>query len=174
MHGFDVFDTTGIDKKLIGSRVTFSGYLDEDHFFNDDVVKGKLEAVRMTAVEVKAEKIRMAVEKEDYEAAHPTCKTNWKVCANNSDFTDSGAWSEIVYVCQTASNKSARYGKPQWSWGPFSSHLSGDDYPKTGIITAIDEDVKFQNGFGVYGASRVVCVYDMNSGRIVSLSASPL
>ena len=175
IHGFDIFDVPKIGKQLIGSKISFSGYLSEKHFFNDDVVKGKIEAILMSASEVQAKKLRVAAELEAYEAAHPTCRTNWRVCTNNSDLMEhSQAASIISSVCQTAANEAARYGKPEWSWVPFGSYLRGQDYPRTGIITVIDERVKFQNGFGVYGASRAVCVYDMQSRTIVNLSIDPL
>jgi hypothetical protein len=63
-HGFDVFGLSKIDedKAVKGSKVTFSGYLAEDHFFNDDVVWGKIDAVLMTAAEVEAEKAKVAAE----------------------------------------------------------------------------------------------------------------
>jgi hypothetical protein len=79
-HGFDVFGLSKVDENLVGSKVTFSGYLDEYHVFNDDVVRGKIEAILMHADDVKAEELRAAAEKKAYEDTHPTCATNWMVC----------------------------------------------------------------------------------------------
>jgi hypothetical protein len=54
-HGFDVSLASPADKSLVGSKVTFSGYLMEDHTMNDDVDRGSIDAVVQTAEQVKAE-----------------------------------------------------------------------------------------------------------------------
>ena len=56
MHGFDVEMIGKLDASIVGSKVLFSGYLDEDHTWNDDVSRGELEAVLMNSTEVNAEK----------------------------------------------------------------------------------------------------------------------
>src|SRR6476660_985664 len=159
-HGFDVFGLVKIDGALAGSKVVFSGYLKESHFFNDDVVDGRIEAVLKNAAEVRAEKILAEAAKNDFEQEHPTCATNWKACGDNSDLVaNSPVWTRTQIACRRAANESARYGAPKWGWAVFSKFLRGDDYPRTGRFTAVDEDVRFQNGFGVYGRTRVVCVF---------------
>jgi hypothetical protein len=171
IHGFDVF---GLDKPdLVGSKVLFSGYLQEDHTFNDDVVRGKIDAVLMSAAELEAEASRVAAEQKAHEEAHPTCKTRWTVCVDTSDLAENNpVWEKVRYSCKRAGDQAARYGAPQWSWVPFDSYLRGDDFLKTGNVTAIDSDVRFQNGFGIYGRSRVVCIYNLNEGRVVNVSVS--
>jgi hypothetical protein len=172
MHGFDVEMSQKMDANIVGCKVLFSGYLDEDHTFNDDVSRGEINDLLMNPREVNAEKERLEAEKKAYEDAHPTCATNWKVCTSNSDLVEnSSVWLwKVKSGCESAADDAARYGKPNWSWVPFGSYLKGDDYPKTGIVTAIDEDVSFQNGFGTYGRSRVVCVYDLNTDRVINVS----
>jgi hypothetical protein len=111
-----------------------------------------------------------------HEDAQPTCETDWKVCASNSDLVENNPdwlW-KVTRDCRIAADEAAKYGEPKWSWVPFGKYLRGTDYPKTGIVTAIDEDVRFQNGFGTYGRSRVVCVYDLNTRRVVNLSVDRL
>ena len=153
----------------------FSGYLAEDHMFNDDVVRGKIEAILMSAAEVEAEEAKAAAEKKAYEAAHPTCATNWMVCTNNGDLVEnSSIWLKVQVACRLAAEGAARYGEPKWGWISFGRYLRGNDYPKTGVVTAIDEDVRFQNGFGVYGRSRVICVYDLKNQLVINVSVNLL
>ncbi len=164
IHGFDVFGLTSLDDQLVGSKVIFSGYVAEEHTFNDDVRNGQIETILLSAAEVKA-----------YEDAHPTCEKHWKACTSNSDLIEhNSAWMfHGVSACKIAADERARYGEPKWSWVPFGKYRTGDDYPKTGIVTVGDEDVSFQNAFGTYGRSRVVCVYDMNDERVVNVSVTP-
>jgi hypothetical protein len=44
-HGFDVFGLSNVEKAIVGSKVIFSGYLNEHHLFNDDVVRGRIETI---------------------------------------------------------------------------------------------------------------------------------
>jgi hypothetical protein len=142
--------------------------------FNDDVVRGKIEAILMHADDVKAEELRAAAEKKAHEDTHPTCATNWMVCTNNTDLVKNNpTWFKIQLACQLAANKAARYGEPKWGWVPFGKYLPGNGYRATGTITAIDDDVRFQNGFGVYGRSRVVCIYDLRNGLVANMSVTP-
>jgi hypothetical protein len=101
VHGFDVFGLGSVDAQIIGSKVVFSGYLAEDHTFNDDVKSGAIEYILMSAAEVKA-----------YEDAHPTCEKNWKVCADNSDLIEHNtAWMfHGVAACKLAVDEKAKYG----------------------------------------------------------------
>ena len=56
MHGFDVEMIEKLEASIVGSKVIFSGHLDEDHMMNDDVSRGQIEAVLMSSTEVNAEK----------------------------------------------------------------------------------------------------------------------
>jgi hypothetical protein len=58
-HGFDVEMIDRPLTALYGARIIFSGYLAEGHRYNDDVIWGRIDAVVMTANEVKAEKERL-------------------------------------------------------------------------------------------------------------------
>ena len=56
MHGFDVEMIEKLEPSIVGSKVLFSGYVNEDHMMNDDVSRGQIEAVLMSSTEVNAEK----------------------------------------------------------------------------------------------------------------------
>jgi hypothetical protein len=59
MHGFDVQLTEEPEPTLYGAKVLFSGYLTHGHVYYDDVSRGRIDAVLMTATEVDAEKQRL-------------------------------------------------------------------------------------------------------------------
>ncbi len=166
VHGFDVFGMHA-DSQLVGSRVIFSGFLAESHLFNDDVVRGKIESVLMNAARVQAEK-------KAYDDTHPTCSKSWRACKDNLDLIENNsAWMfHGKGACMTAAEDTARYSKPKWSWVPFGKYLPVNVYRKDGKVHDIDEDVGLQNAFGIYGRSRVVCVYDMNAERVLDLSVN--
>lgn len=94
------------------------------------------------------------------------CETNWKQCKDNSDMANNYRnWSDVQIGCKYAANNKAKYGSPTWPWFPFTSFRPGSDYPKTGIVTAVEPDAQFQNSYGAYEHVRVVCVYDLTSQR---------
>lgn len=111
-------------------------------------------AADVKAAEVKSPKVQQ-----------PSCKTQWKLCTDNGDMANNYEnWSWVKGRCGEAADKTAKYDDPKWSWKTFSYIIRGDDYPKTGIVTLVDQDVKFQNKFGTYVKSKVTCEYDLNKG----------
>lgn len=102
-----------------------------------------------------------------------TCKEKWSLCADNADFINNYSKTfDAQYACKELTNRRVRFGDPEWSWTPFGKFRRGDDFPKTGIVKLIDDDVKIQNAFGTKLHGFVECWYDFNSktATIVDLS----
>jgi hypothetical protein len=92
--------------------------------------------------------------------AAPSCRTDWKLCANNSELANNWkGYGLAQYACKRAANDSARYGTPEWpsasrpwptSWlGNFHKFRPGTSM-KNGRITLIEDEAKFQNGVPVF------------------------
>jgi hypothetical protein len=83
----------------------------------------------------------------------------------------------VQFDCKEKGNSEARYGTPEWpgffSGGAFGSFRRGTDYVTTGIVTAIEPDAQFQNGFGAMVHSTVVCKYDLKSKTVISVDILP-
>lgn len=104
---------------------------------------------------------------------NPTCKSDWKLCADNADLMNNfNGVSRVTVECKIAAQKLAKYGEPKFPWLSFGTFLTGNAYVKTGIVTAIEKEAQFQNGFGAWANSSVVCKYDLNSGKIVDVVIS--
>jgi hypothetical protein len=96
-----------------------------------------------------------------------TCKSDWKLCADNSDLVNNWSdWSRVQVACKYAANDLARYGNPEWPWLSFSRFQVGTDYITTGKVVAIEPDAKFQNAFGAKLRVRVVCHYDIATKKV--------
>lgn len=107
-----------------------------------------------------------------------SCKTDWRSCRDNEDLLNNfKGYFDVKYDCQKNASERASYGTPvwpgMWSGGAFGRFMIGDDYVKTGIVTAVEADAQFQNGFGAMAHSTVICKYDLNTKKVVSVSIEP-
>jgi len=107
---------------------------------------------------------------QEAESAHPTCKTNWKLC---KDIDDLSAHNTNLlspqYMCRERANSLAKYGEPKWSTIYFANRNARADFKTTGVVTLTDTDAQFQNQFGAYAHVMVVCTYDLNAQEVRDL-----
>lgn len=110
---------------------------------------------------------------EATDKANPTCRTDWRLCADNSDlinnFTDI---SRGQVSCKMEAEKLAKYGTPKWPWLSFSTFRKGNEYVQTGVAILIEKDAQFQNGFGAMVHSTVTCKYDLKSQTVLDAVVS--
>ena len=68
------------------------------------------------------------------ELAHPTCKSNWKLCSDNKDLVENNSDQIGRSVeCMSEATRQARYGEPKWPSQYFGQYYAGSEYIKTGI-----------------------------------------
>lgn len=100
------------------------------------------------------------------------CKYNFKDCVDNKQLMDT--YEKIINAksqCKRSVNDNVRFGEAKWSWGFFNRYvLTGDQYPKTGIIEMADFDVQIQNKYGAMEKSQVSCRYDLKSQQVLEVS----
>lgn len=101
------------------------------------------------------------------------CRSDWRKCRDNGDLVNHyGGLYLARAACKEAANDKASYGTPEWpgfwSGGAFGTYLRGTNYVTSGIVTLIETDAKFQNGFGAMVRSRVFCEYDLNKEQVVT------
>ena len=105
----------------------------------------------------------------------PSCKSDWTLCTDNSDMANNWhGWTHVQAACEIAAEKSAKYGTPEWPWLAFSSFLKGDDYPKTGIVKAMEDEAKFKNMFNASVKSKVICTYNINTETVTDIQVRGL
>lgn len=103
--------------------------------------------------------------------ATPTCYLDWRACRDNADIANN--YSKIVdaqAACKIKANELAKYGTPEWPWLVFSSYQSGADGPTTGTLHLVEQNAKFQNGFGAMTHVVINCAYDLATKSVVDVS----
>lgn len=104
-------------------------------------------------------------------APAPSCKTDWHLCADNSDLVNNNnSMTSAQVACKTKANDSAKFGSPEWPWFAFGSFYQGSDGPQTGKIRLVEKEAKFQNGFGAMAHVIVNCTYDLTAKTVVDVS----
>jgi len=111
------------------------------------------------------------------QVSHPTqlssCQTGWANCKDNRDLVEH--YSEMpaaIAACRAMADSRSKYGTPEWPWLKFGQFKAGDDFPKTGLITIIEPEAKFQNGFGAMERVTVGCLYDLRSRHVIDVGIS--
>jgi hypothetical protein len=99
------------------------------------------------------------------------CKSDWTKCADNSDMANNfDGMSTARYECRRQAIDMAKYGTPEFPWlFYFTAFYPGTNY-SSGIVTVIETDAQFQNGFGAMVHSRVVCKYDLRTKMVIDVS----
>jgi hypothetical protein len=107
------------------------------------------------------------------EAAAPICKNDWHLCKDNEDMVSNWKnWDHVQASCHVEAENSAKYGDgPDIPWGSFKTFLRGDNYPKTGIVTLIENNAKFVNAFNAKVRTKVTCTYDLNAEKVTNIVA---
>jgi hypothetical protein len=125
----------------------------------------------LSTEEVEAKRVRDEEERKAREAAEAkSCKMKWQACTDNTDLVDNyKTLDDAKDDCKHTANNLAKYGDPKWERWIFSKYRGGNDAPRTGIITLADDEVRFQNAFGTYGKSQVICEYSLSEKKVVNV-----
>lgn len=106
--------------------------------------------------------------------APPACATDYRLCRDNAAVVnDYRGITHARTTCETETEDSVAYGRPDWGGFfsvPFGKFLPGEDAPRTGVVTMIDDSVELQNQFGAMAKSEVVCRYNLHTRAVVSLT----
>jgi hypothetical protein len=99
------------------------------------------------------------------------CKVNYAACTDNEMLINNySGVSGAKASCVVEGKKLAKWDV-DWPWASFGTFFVGDNYPKTGVITIEDPNVKFQNGFGAWQKRTVRCEYDLKSKSVIYVDA---
>ena len=104
------------------------------------------------------------------EASSNPCTSDWRKCEDNSDLINN--YNGMVSAktdCQLAADDRAKYGDPDWPWVIFGKYKGGEDYVKTGKILIVEDDVKFENGFGAMRKTTVACRYNLKTKTVMRI-----
>ncbi len=100
----------------------------------------------------------------------PACRDHWSRCRDNHDVLKTyPAIGEAQVACKSRANSMASYGNPDWPGLPFRETVSGTQAPRTGIITLMEDQARFQNGFGAMARVVVLCSYSLRDRVVVDV-----
>lgn len=103
------------------------------------------------------------------ESISPSCYSQITQCKDNEDVANNFEGIKTAqWRCRLMADKLANYGSPEWpAWGAFTSFSTGSDFPSRNAVTLLDNDVRFENGFGAKERTPLRCEYDFASGTAV-------
>ena len=102
--------------------------------------------------------------------AETICKTNWTKCTDNADLVNN--WHDYYKIraaCKLAADDTAKYGDPEWPSPYFLKFYGGDEYIRTGFAFAVEDNVRFINGFNAKPRVELVCAYNLKTGKVVKI-----
>jgi hypothetical protein len=68
-----------------------------------------------------------------------------------------------------ATESNVKYGSPEWGRSKFGKFRVGNDFPSTGVIKLVDDEVKIQNMYSAMARSKVVCEYELSSSNVLAI-----
>jgi len=144
---------------------------DEENERKEMLRQAEIEKKQAEIERKRAKKLNMTVSQyRNYKSQAKLCKTDWKKCTDNAMLVkEFNGIRKIKTACKLQANSQAQYGNPQWTWGIFDTYFIGNDYIKSGLVNLIDNQVKFQNGFGAYKKTQVECIYSLKTNKITAL-----
>jgi hypothetical protein len=140
----------------------------EERLASAKVEKEKLEAAKLQKEnEERANKqmaeAREATAKAEREAP-ALCKRNAEKCLTTKMLMDSfQGVSEIRKICVNSVKSVAKWDFQFQYVTPFPSYYNSVDDLKNDTIRLVDDNVKFQNGFGAWRTMKVTCHYKIKS-----------
>ena len=106
------------------------------------------------------------------EEERATCRDNYTVCASQDQLVETyKRMNEARSDCKREAQKLARYGDAQLPSLPFLSYLTTESSIDTGKISLVENEARYQNGFGAMQHTIVTCIYDLDAREIVEVSA---
>lgn len=107
-------------------------------------------------------------------ADHLACRKDWRRCSDNVELIKSyvrgEGGGEVIARCRESAERKSKFGTPNWPWFDRSGkYRAGDDFPKTGIVTLVDEQIIFLDAYGSQAKTSVTCKYDLGAGEVQSI-----
>jgi len=97
------------------------------------------------------------------------CVSDWRKCNNTSELVENNDQITMAQQrCETAADRQANYGEPEFPFIAFSSYLPDEEAFEKGKVTLLEDQAKFENQYGAMTKVEARCVYDLKSKSVVS------
>ena len=99
--------------------------------------------------------------------ANASCVSDWSKCVDVPALANNWkGFTSARVECKMAAEERAKY-ETKWSWGPFSPDVGKI---VNGVVTLVDDEARFQNGYGAMARVKVFCKYDLQSAKVLDVS----
>lgn len=99
-----------------------------------------------------------------------TCVNDFRKCTDNADVVNNNLDAKYAGgLCRSEVDDHVKYGSPKWPWVKFGKFHTGNDFPRTGEIWIIDDEVQIQNMYGAMARTTVQCKFDLASKKVIEI-----
>ncbi|ADH91576.1 hypothetical protein Snov_4311 [Ancylobacter novellus DSM 506] len=101
------------------------------------------------------------------------CRKDYKSCASQEQLVDIyEGMTQAQTSCKRAARKLARFGDADIPFFAFGTYFPYEGSAKSGKISLIEEDARFQNVYGAMQRVKLKCYYDLETREVVEVTAS--
>ncbi|HEY9211765.1 MAG TPA: hypothetical protein VIQ29_02800 [Ancylobacter sp.] len=102
-----------------------------------------------------------------------TCRNDYTTCVSQEGLVDTyKEMTEARVSCKRAARKLAHYSDPDLPFYSFESYFPYENSAKSGKISLIENNARFQNGFGSMEHVELKCAYDLKTREVLEIFAS--
>jgi len=102
-----------------------------------------------------------------------TCRNDYIACASQEELVDTYQdMTEAHTSCKRAARKLSRYGDADLPFFSFESYFPYENSAKSGKISLIENNARFQNEFGAMEHVKLKCAYDLKTKKVLEIFAS--
>ncbi|CAA0112396.1 Uncharacterised protein [Starkeya nomas] len=109
----------------------------------------------------------------EYSGLHVACHHDYTKCTWQEQLvTKYKRIEEARADCVEVAKKLARYGDAQFPDMPFQGYLPNEKSVDTGKLSLIENDARYQNGFGAWQHVTLTCLYDLDAREVVEVTSA--
>jgi hypothetical protein len=99
-----------------------------------------------------------------------SCVNDYRKCTDNADVVNNNLDAKYAGgLCSSEVDDHVKFGSPKWPWVKFGKFRTGSDFPRTGEIWVIDDEVQIQNMYGAMARTTVQCNFDLASRKVIEI-----
>jgi len=107
------------------------------------------------------------------EEERATCRNDYTACASQEELVDTYPdMTEAHTSCKRAARKLSSYGDADLPFFSFESYFPYENSAKSGKISLIENNARFQNEFGAMEHVKLKCAYDLKTKKVLEIFAS--
>lgn len=124
-------------------------------------------ALKAEAAEAEARKEKEA----EAERALVACRKDYTQCRTQEELYNNFDLIPARVACKSEAKGRANYGDPDFPGSSFvDGYFPSQNTAKTGVITLVENEARFQNAFGAMRRVSIKCTYDLKAEKLLYLN----